>query len=210
MIYPHEKLSLNLQWFLLLGSGQKCCFRPQVERWLDCFMSKHTKKVNFRDNFRFGKLLKDVRSAKLGLLWISVFGFLERHKYFLMQSVVEFLEALEAEQSNIWAWYESHCCQISFFRFLALENYSNCNVNVGFLPHRDLSKNHISSFDTSLLERISGLRELWADFVFPLRIIAPHANRCLIFWLHFKPFSLLESNQQRNSHMWFPDCWWWR
>lgn len=67
------------------------------------------------------------------------------------------------------------CVCVYACRHLAL----TCILNVDMLvcSRRDLSKNHISSLDTSLLDRVTGLRELWV-----------HTALCLCVLINF-PYS---------------------
>lgn len=53
-----------------------------------------------------------------------------------------------------------------YYYFPPLSLAKHSNVGIFFLLsvfYRDLSKNHISSLDTSLLDRLVGLRELWVE-----------------------------------------------
>lgn len=61
---------------------------------------------------------------------------------------------------------------------MCLPSAMTCSEKCTYLvcSHRDLSKNHISSLDTSLLERLPGLRELW---VHSIHVLQSHCTQSI-------------------------------
>ena len=70
------------------------------------------------------------------------------------------------------------------------------NVDMSVCSRRDLSRNHISSLDTSLLDRLTGLRELWVCNAFKYSYtVSTHLSVSLLIYVTiYLSFRYLQGN----------------